>query len=203
MKINYLIIISFLIFQTNYSQKNVKMISEHGSKNNEINSLMLFQNIGTEKLTFESNELIGKFYEVNLKEYKKGKLIKTTKLFDYSGDEYLKIDTTYTSFKFFNKIEDDKLTVFIQSPKMYGEKKIFKLEKGKSEDYLLKDFQGAKKFINVSSNEEFPILTIITPSQEEETKGSYCDVAQSEVATENFWEKFEIPHYFVISMKFK
>ncbi|POS00576.1 hypothetical protein Q361_1565 [Flavobacterium croceum DSM 17960] len=203
MKNKYLIIISFLIFQTNYSQKNVKMISEYGSTNDEINSLMLFQNISTEKLTFESNELIGKFYEVNLKEYKNGKLIKKTKIFDYSGDEYFKIDTSYTSFKFFNKIEDDKLTVFIQSPKMYGEKKTFKLEKGKSEDYLLKDFQGEKKFVNVSSNEEFPILTIITPSQQEETKGSYCDVAQSEIAPEKYWEKFEIPHYFVISMKFK
>jgi hypothetical protein len=84
---------------------------------------MLFQNIGTEKLTFESSELIGKFYEVNLKEYKKGELINTTYLFDLSEAEFLKIDTTFTSSKFFNKIEDDKLTVYIQSPKMYGGKK--------------------------------------------------------------------------------
>jgi hypothetical protein len=203
MKIKFFIIVSFLIFETNYSQKNIKMISEYGSKNNEINSLMLFQNIGTEKLTFESTELIGKFYEINLKEYKKGKLIRTVKLFDLSDAEFLKIDTTYTSFNFFNKIEDDKLTVFIQSPKMYGGKKTFKLEKGKSEDYLLKDFRGDKDFVNVPSNVEFPILAIITPAKQKDGSSSYCEVAQSEVAPEKFWEKFEIPHYFVITMTFK
>ena len=58
------------------------MISEFGSKNNEINSLLLFQDIGVEKLSFESSDILGKFYEIKLKEYKKGKLVNIKKLFD-------------------------------------------------------------------------------------------------------------------------
>jgi hypothetical protein len=179
------------------------MFTEFGSKNKEINSLMLFENIGVEKLSFEGSELKGKFYEINLIEYKKGKLKKSKKLFDIAFIEFLKIDTTFTSFKFFSKITDNKMTVFIQSPSMYSEKATFKIEKGKEQDYILIDFQGDKSFINVPINEEFPILAIITPTKQEDGSSSYCEVAQSEVAQEKFWEKFEIPHYFVITMKFK
>ena len=203
MKIKFFIILSFLVFQNYYSQNTVKMVSEYGSKNDDINSMLLFQNIYSEKLTFESTDITGKFYEINLKEYKKGKLINTIKLFDLSIFEYLKIDTTFTSFKFLCKIENDELTIFIQSPQMYSDKKIFNLEKGKSQDYLLKDFQGNKVSLNVPLNEEFPILAIITPAKVKDEKSSYCDVAQSGVEPEKYWDKFEIPHYFVVSMKFK
>ncbi len=179
------------------------MISEFGSKNNEINSLLLFQDIGVEKLSFESSDILGKFYEIKLKEYKKGKLVNIKKLFDLEVVDFLKIDTTYTSFKFFNKIEGNKIEVFIQSPKMYGEKSTFKIRKGKSQEYILKDFQGIKGFINVPINKEFPILAIITPTKNKDGSSSYCEVAQSEVLPENFWETFAIPHYFVITLKFK
>lgn len=203
MKIKIFIAISILTFQFVFSQKDVRMITESGSKNDEINSLMLFQNVGVQKLSFEGTELKGKFYEINIKEYKKGKLINNKKIFDLEFVDFLKIDTTYTTFKFFNKIEDNKMSVFIESPRMYGEKVTFKIEKGKEQDYILKNFQGLKKFINVPINEEFPILAIITPTKQKDGFSSYCEVAQSEIAPEKFWEKFEIPHYFVITMKFK
>ena len=203
MKTKILLILSIFAFQFNYSQKTVKMITEYGSKNDEINNLMLFQNIEAEKISFESSEIIGKFYEINLKEYKKGKLIKTKNLFTLEGIDYLKIDSTYTSFNFFSKIEDDKMVVFIQSPHVSSGKMTFKLAKGKGSKYVLKDFQGLKGFINVPLNEEFPILTIITPVNQGNGISSYCEVAQSEIAPEKYWEKFKIPHYFVIMAKFK
>lgn len=203
MKIHIYLIILILSYQNVFSQNNVKMFTEFGSKNNEINSLMLFENIGVEKVSFEGSELIGKYYEINLKEYKKGKLTNTKKLFDIEGVDFLKIDSIYTSFKFFEKIKDNKITIFIESPRMYGEKSTFKIEKGKEQDYILKDFQGTKKFIYVPTNEEYPILAIITPTKQKDGSSSYCEVAQSEVSPEKFWEKFEIPHYFVITIKFK
>ncbi len=203
MKTKLILFSLILFFKVSYGQKTVRMISEFGSKNNEINSLLLFQNIGVEKLSFESSEILGKFYEIKLKEYKKGKLVNIKKLFDLEAVGFLKIDTAYTSFKFFNKIQGNKIEVFIQSPKMYGEKSTFKIEKGKSQEYILKDFQGIESFINVPINEEFPILAIITPTKNKDGSSSYCEVAQSDVLPENFWETFEIPHYFVITMKFK
>lgn len=198
-----ILLLSILTIQVIHSQANVKMITEYGSKSEELNSFMLFQNIEVENLSFESPEIIGKFYEVNLKEYKKGKLINTKNLFNLQVADFLKIDSTFTSFKFFSKIEDDKLTVFVQAPHMYSDKKTFKLEKGKGSDYLLKDFQGNLEFRSVPLSEEFPILAIITPALQQDGSGSYCEVAQSGIAPEKFWEKFGTPHYFVITMKFK
>ena len=171
MKTKILLILSIFAFQYNYSQKTVKMITQYGSKNDEINNLMLFQNIEAEKISFESPEIIGKFYEINLKEYKKGELIKTKNLFTLEGIDYLKIDSTYTSFNFFSKIEDDKMVVFIQSPHVSSGKMTFKLVKGRGSKYVLKDFQGLKGFINVPLNEEFPILAIITATKPNNAKG--------------------------------
>lgn len=203
MKTKIVFILLIFSFQINYSQKTVKMITEYGSKNTEISNLMLFQNIESEKISFESSEIKGKFYEINLKEFKNGKLVNTKNLFDLKIVDYLKIDSTYTSFNYFSKIEDDKMVVFIQTPHAYSEKMTFKLTKGKGSDYVLKDFQRDKEFLSVSLNEEFPILTIITPVKQENGRSSYCEVAQSEIVPEKYWEKFKIPHYFVISVKFK
>ncbi len=201
MKIKLFILFSMLSFQINYSQKTVKMVVEYGSKSEDLNSLMSFQNIEVENLSFESPEIVGKYYEVNLKEYKKGKLVSSKNLIDLKLVDYLKIDSTYTSFKFFSKIENDKMTVLVETPTMSC-KQTFKLQKGNGE-YVLKDFQGINKFADVPLNEEFPILAIITPVKLEDGYSSYCEVAQSGVAPERFWEKFKIPHYFVITMKFK
>lgn len=203
MKTNFLIILSIITFNFNYSQKTVKMFTEYGSKEKDIKSLMRFQNIELQKIIFEGDDLKGKFYEINLKEFKKGKLINTKNLFDLKISEFLKIDTTFTSLKFFSKIENDKLTVFVESSQMYSDKKSFNLDKGKSSDYLLQNFQGDKEFLNIPFEIDFPILAIITPTDLGDGYSSYCEVAQSEVDPEKFWEKFKIPHYFIIYVKFK
>lgn len=200
MKNNIYILLLILVFQANYSQKNIKM-TRIDSQNTDVLSLMRFQNIDSENFKFESAELLGKSYEINLKEYKKGKLIRTENLLD--GQNYIKIDTSFTSLKFLSKIENDKMTVFVETPRMYSDKKGFKLQKGKGVDYVVKDFQGNKDFRNVSVNEEFSILAIITPVEIEKGYFSYCEIAQSEVEPDKYWEKFKIPHYFVVTMKFK
>jgi len=78
-----------------------------------------------------------------------------------------------------------------------------RLEKGKASDYLLKDFQENKEFVTVPLQEEFPILAIITPVKQPDGSSSYCEVAQSEIPPDQFWKHFKIPHYFIITMKFK
>ena len=201
MKKNLFALGLLLVFLNSYSQKSVKMISKYGTTNKDIVSLMRFQNITLESLSFESSELIGKSYEVNLKEYKKGKLVKTKNLLD--GDKYVEIDSINVTLKFISKIENDKMTIFIETARMFSDKMTFDLEKHKGNDYVLKDFQGNKDFTKVSINEEFPILAIITPVELEKGYFSYCEIAQSEIEPEKFGEKFKIPHYFVITMKFK
>ena len=179
------------------------MRTEFGLKNNDLNSLLLFENISIEKVSFEGAELPGKSYEIKLKEYKKGKLTKTELLFTTKGLDFLKIDTTYTSFKLFTKVESGKIKLFIQSPTMYGKQKYYKIKSGLEQDYILHNIKGENDFTYVSSDLEFPIFVIITPSINDGIKSSYCDVAQSDVKPADYWKSFKIPHYYVISMKFE
>ena len=77
------------------------MTNSYGSENQEIQNLMDFEKIYTERLNFASEELKGKHYEVSLEEFKNGKLIKTSALFDSSESDYFKIDSNSESLSFF------------------------------------------------------------------------------------------------------
>jgi hypothetical protein len=202
MKKGLILFAILIVAQLNYGQKTVKMSTGYGAKNRELEEVLSFQNIGIETLNFESDEIKGKYYEINIQEFKNGKLIKTKSLFEGSESEYFKIDSTFTSFKFFTKMENNKLKTYLKGKRFGSRQEFFNLEKGNGE-YVLKDFQGSKKFLNVPLNEEFPILAIITATKHKDGSGSYCEVAQSEIAPDKFGEKFNIPHYFIISMKFK
>ena len=202
MKKKIMLFALLFVFQLNYSQKTVKMTTEYGAKNRELQEVLNFENIGLETLNFESNEIKGKYYEININEFKNGKLIKTKSLFKGNDSEYFIIDSTFTSFKFFTKMENNKLKTFLKGKRFGSRQEFFDLEDGNG-TYVLKNFQGVKKFLNVPLNEEFPILAIITATKHKDGSGSYCEVAQSEIAPEKFGEKFNIPHYFIISMKFK
>lgn len=202
MKKRIILIAILIVSQLNYSQKTVKMVTEYGAKNRELEEVLSFENIGLETLNFESSEIKGKYYEINIKEYKNGKLIKSKSLFEGSDSEYFKIDSTFTSFKFFTKMENSKLKTYLKGKRFGSRQEYFDLEEGNGK-YVLKDFQGSKKFLNVPLNEEFPILAIITATKHKDGSGSYCEVAQSEISPEKFGEKFNIPHYFIISMQFK
>lgn len=201
--IKFSLVTSFLCFSLyGFSQNQITMKASYGSGNQEIDDLMFFEQIGLEKLSFESEVIKGKTFEIVLKEYKKGKLKSTKKLFDGGSYDFFKIDSSYTSMKFYFKYSKSSMDVFIKAPQFGSDKKSFKLYNTKDE-YILKDFLGSKSETKVPLNQEFPILAIITPSKQEDGYSSYCEVAQSNIDPSLFGQKFNIPHYFVIYMKFK
>ena len=201
MKKILLSILVLISFQNVQSQKTVKMVTEYGAKNRELEEVLSFENIGLETLSFESNEIKNKYYTIKITEYKSGKVVNSKILFDGAGSEYFIIDSTFTSFKFFTKMENSKLKTYLKGKGFGSRQDFFDLHEGNGK-YVLKDFQGAKKFLNVPLEKEFPILAIITATKHSDGSGSYCEVAQSETSPENFFEKFKIPHYYIITMKF-
>ena len=101
MKLKIKILFFFaLITNLTLAQDTIKMTSNYGSENSEIQDLIDFINIYIEKLNFQSEKLKGKFYIINLEEFNSGKLVKTTTLFDGSETDYFKIDTDKESLKF-------------------------------------------------------------------------------------------------------
>lgn len=69
------------------------MTNSYGSENTEIQSLMDFENIYMEQLNFESENLNGKYYKIDIEEYKDGKQIQISLLFDGIESEYFKINS--------------------------------------------------------------------------------------------------------------
>jgi hypothetical protein len=199
---NTILILVLVIANSALAQNAIKMTNNYGSNNTEIQDLIDFQNIYIEKLNFEGKELINKSYEINIQEFKKGKLIKKANLFDGNEDEYFKIKSDTESLKFFFSLTDGKLKTYIRGKK-FGSKKSYFNIKGESDQYALKDFFGDKEVLNMPVNEEFPVFAIITPSINKDGSGSYCKVVQSDIKPEKLGEHFKIPHYFLITMKFK
>lgn len=202
MKLKTKILFAFVIMTNFAFAQNVKMTNTYGSENKEIQDLIDFENIYIEQLNFEGENLKGKYYQINLEEYKNGNHIKTSSLFEGSETEYFKIDSEKESLKFFFKLSDGKLKTFIREKKFGSKKSYFKLI-GESDKYALKDFFGSQKELNIDLKKKNAVFAIITPTIHKDGSGSYCEVAQSEISPEKLGEHFKIPHYFLITITFK
>jgi len=186
--------------------QNVKVTSNYGSENQDIQDLINFENIFFDKLNFQSENLKGKTYKIALEEFKKGKLVKTSVIFDGSEADIFKIDKDKLSLKFAFKLSDGKLKTFVIGKTISGQgfysKKFYSKLHNEEDDYALKNFLGSKEDISLDINKKNAIFAIITPTIHEDGTGSYCEVAQSDIAPEKLGEKFKIPHYFLVSIKF-
>lgn len=184
------------------AQDFIKMTNNYGSQNTEIQDLIDFENIYVEQLNFSSLNLIGKSYEINIEEYNNGVLLSTIKLFDGSETDYFKINTKEEILKFFFRVSDGKLKTYIRGKKFGSKKSYFNLMSD-SDQYVLKDFFGNKEVLNLDINSKNTLFAIITPTIHNDGSSSYCEVVQSDIKPEKLGEHFKIPHYFLITIKFK
>ena len=192
----------FLISNFAFSQNTIKMTYKYGSDNGEIQDITDFENIYIETLNFEGDLLNGKNYQINLEEYKNGKLTTKKLLFDSSESDYFKINSNSLSLKFFFKMSDGKLKTYIRS-NLFGTKKSYFNLMNDSDKYALKDFFGEKKELTINPNKKNAVFAILTPTIHPDGSGSYCEVAQSDIAPEKLGEHFKIPHYFLVTINFK
>lgn len=200
LKIGFLFFILMIPF--GFAQNTVRMTSNYGSDNQEIQDLSDFENIYTEQLKFESENLKGKYYQINLEEFKNGKRIKNTMLFDGSETDYFKIKSDHVLLKFFFKLSDGKLKAYIRGEGFGSKKSYFPLISD-SDSYTVKNFFGNKKELSVDVQKKIAVFAIITPTIHKDGSGSYCEVVQSEIVPEKLGEHFKIPHYFLITIVFK
>ncbi|PZU89458.1 MAG: hypothetical protein DI529_04530 [Chryseobacterium sp.] len=182
--------------------QTIKVTQNYGSTTPEIQELMNFQNIYTEKLNFESKNLKGKSYIINLEEYSDGKIVHTVILFDGTETDYFKIDSTKESLMFFFELSNGKLKTYIRGKKFGSKKSYFKLYDD-ADKYALKDFFGNNKELNMDSQKKNVVFAIITPTIHKDGSGSYCEVVQSDVKPEDLGSHFKIPHYFLVTISFK
>ena len=200
-----LIYLSALFSSLTFAQ-NIKVTSNYGSENKDFQDLISFENIFFNKLNFQSENLKGKSYKIVLDEFRNGKIVKTSVLFDGSESDIFKIDNDKLSLKFAFKLSDRKLKTFVIGNTASGQgfysKKFYSKLYNDEDDYALKNFFGSREEISLDINKKNAIFAIITPTIHKDGYGSYCDVAQSDIAPEKLGEKFNIPHYFLVTIKF-
>ena len=185
------------------SQDSIRMTTNNGTESKELRSIIDFEGIYMKTLNFGDAALNEKYYEVTLQEYKNGQFVKSTVLFDGAESDFFKINGNSLSLQFLVKLADGQLKVALYGPNFTSAKKYFKLS-SRTDDYVLKDFFGSpEQTIRLSPTESNPVLAIITPSVHKDGSASYCEVVQTGVKPEDFGKHFHIPHYFLISIRFK
>lgn len=202
MKFKNLFLLITLAANFSFAQNTIKVTNNYGSENADIQNLIDFENIYFEQLNFEGKDIERKQYLISIQEFKDGKLINKSVLFDGSDSDYFKIKTDKESLKFLFKMTDGKLKTYIRGTKFGSKKSYFKL-KSDSDQYALKDFFGRNKELNIDSKQETAIFAIITPTKHADGFSSYCEVVQSDIKPENLGTHFKIPHYFLITIQFK
>ncbi len=202
MKIKHLLLGLTLAVNFSFGQNNIKVTSNYGSENSDIQNLIDFENIYFEQLNFEGNNIKGKQYIISIQEFKNGKQLNKSVLFDGSENDYFKINSDKESLKFLFKMADGKLKAYIRGSKFGSKKSYFNL-KDNSDQYALKDFFGSKTELNLDASQETAIFAILTPTKHADGSSSYCEVVQSDIRPENLGTHFKIPHYFLVTLQFK
>lgn len=197
-------LLGLCVIRTSLAQE-IKMQAELGVEDKVINYILDFQNISIEHFKFYGEGLKGKVPIITLKEFKKGKLIKTETLFN--GEEsraHFEIDSSYFDFRFFASLDNEnrQFKTWIRAYRFGAGRKQYVLTKDKF-GYAMKDFFGGKKELMFGAKDEIPLLAIITPHKQENGWGSYCEVVQSGVKPEDLGKHFGIPHYFLVTVSFK
>lgn len=196
----FLLLIAFTGFQT-FGQESIQMTLQPVEINEDLKILLDFDNIGFDEVQFSGYSIQGKYYVLRLKEFRLGELSNTETLFDERGNAYFKLDSTFTSFKFLSRIGKENLKLWIRGNGFGSKQSHFKIG-DKNGRYVVKDFLGDDRSIEVPVDKPFYIYAVITPNRNSKGFGSYCRVAQAEVDPEEFGKEFDIPHYFLVEMEF-
>lgn len=176
---------------------DIKMISDYGSKNEEVTSILQFQNIDYFRVKFAGRKLKGKYFSMYCKEMWDGKLRKVDTLINSKTNTRVgQISEDTLSLTVFGNRVDKKLKLFFRFPMVGLNKKYDALI---SDDYSLRDIGTDVK---IKNNESFPAFAYILPYKEGNWK-MYCAVADSGEKVEDWGTKFKIKHYLIFEMKFE
>ena len=184
-----------------FAQKTIQMSTYYANQDYFLNTMMRFEDIASERISFKSEELIGKYYQLNIKEFKKGKLVNTESLFDGSEADFFRLEADTLSLMLMTKM-DDRLKLQLHTKHFSSKKLNYELSKGNG-SFALKDFMGGASKDDIVVGKPFYVMAIITATPHKNGSASYCEVAQSGIDPEKLDQKFNIPHYFLVEMVFK
>lgn len=203
-QIVYALALSILLAQSpsaSASERQVTLRSQYGVADTALQSVLYFEDIAYETSTFSGDALIGRNYQVTVSELTNGVLTKTETVFDSKEDAYFKIKKNEFAVRTLAKrISDGKIRIEFQFDG-FTKRAEFAIAPNHG-DFALKDFLGPQPEISIPIGVDTPILTYIMPYRKPDGSTQYCEVVQSGVAATELGAKYNIPRYYLISIKF-
>lgn len=196
-----LLLTLFLLVSNTFAQSDIKMRSQYGSENIELMSVLRFEEIALDKMTFSGNDLKDKNFQIVIKEFVRGKLTKTDVVFDSTEDDYFKIKSDKFTFRVLTKTTSENTVKFQFQFNGFRKQKEYKVAANQKE-FASKDFLGGKPETSIPLKTNTYILTYMMPYVKKDGSKQYCEVAQSGVNPEDLGKKYAIPVYFLIGIKF-
>ncbi len=176
---------------------------ENGPESEEMRDLMAFQGIDYEKVKIKAVGIKGKDYHITLKEFEGGALKRSEVIFDSSRDNFFKIKADSLDFKVLTQVDASGFFNLMVKFKRFSISEKYKIPEHKTGDYVLKNFLGSKDEIPFKIKGSNYLLVYMTPFVREDGSASYCEVAQSGMDPEKLFDKFKIPHYYLIELTIK
>jgi hypothetical protein len=177
--------------------------TRHGLGLNDLQHILYFEGISHEKFSIKSDSLKGKNYQIIIKEFKEGKLIKTDTVFNSKEDEYFRIKTDSLSFAVLTKMSDlNYFKIQFQFDGFSSDRK-YPVSPARKDKFALKSFFGPKSELPVNLNGLNYFLAYMTPYVRKDKSEAYCEVAQSGIDPEKLYDKYKIPHYFLTAIRFE
>lgn len=175
----------------------IEMTAIFGSKNQELQDLLTFENIDYYKVNFKGNDLKGKHFNITVKTLWDGRITNVDTIINTVAKGMPPIQTDTLSFKVTaKKNAPNSLKVLFRFP-MFGNERLY--EASDSYDYSLRDI-GTKMDIEVGK--AFPAFAYILPYEKDGWK-MWCAVDNSGKDVENWGKEFGIKHYLIFEMKFE
>lgn len=196
------LIVSFLFVATAFAQSDIKMRTEYGSDNADLQSVLYFENIGLAKIIFSGSDLKNKDFQISVKEIVNGKLTKTEIVFDSKEDEYFKIKSDKFGFRVLTKTTSENTVKLDFQFNGFSKGKEYRIAANQKE-FALKSFLGNKAELSIPLNTNTYILTYMMPYVKKDGSKQYCEVVQAGVNPEDLGAKYGIPVYFLIDIKFQ
>ena len=197
---NALIFLS--LCQMNQISAGTELTYDFTTASEEFESLLRFEDIDYAKIAIRGKEIEGKSFEIRIKRFDKGRETLSAVQIDSAELGSLgKVTSEGLSFKMFSKVQDGTAKFSFQFPR-FTAKNTATASKSKFK-YAMKNFLGSEDSIRLDLSKENYFMAFLLPTVHADGSASYCEVAQSGVAPEQLGSKFNIPTYFLASIRFK
>lgn len=194
-------ILSIIISISNAcAQSSIKLSTSEETNNEDLTYVMQLQDIQFSKIRLNGTDLIGKNFQIFLRDYSQGKLIKSHLIFDSKEEGLFTIKEKEFGFSVLTKkIALTKMRIdfrFIG----FSVTKILDIKK-EHQDFVLKNFQNNLDGIEIPLHANTSFLALLMPYQLPNKSMRYIDAALTDLKPEEFGRTFNVPRYFLLDIK--